>query len=206
MAEKGVDAATVLEIVAEAEVSQPSFYNHFDSKEALVQAIVREFFDAELTLKERVRKESEDRAESIAANCRRSVRALVGDPVVAWVIVRAGNMRNLLRSPVEDPLMREIAEGVEAGRFRVGDLRAMTAAIRGAALSIIQDVLEGQAGPEPDARFAELVLRMLGLAPAEAERLAFASLPDFLETDERPPVASSNAGHGKSSAKGALDP
>ncbi|MBW2282309.1 MAG: helix-turn-helix transcriptional regulator [Deltaproteobacteria bacterium] len=182
MARKGVDAATVLEIVAEADVSQPSFYNHFDSKEALVEAIVREFFDAELTLKERVRKESEDRAESVAANCRRAVRALVADPVVAWVIVRAGNMRNLLRPRIEDPLMREIAEGVETGRFRVGDLRAVTAAIRGAALSVIQDVLEGHAGPEPDARFAELVLRMLGLPPAEAEQLAFAPLPEYLDT------------------------
>ena len=41
MARKGVDAATVLEIVKAAGVSQPSFYNHFASKEELAQAIAK---------------------------------------------------------------------------------------------------------------------------------------------------------------------
>jgi AcrR family transcriptional regulator len=45
MAEKGVARATVLEIVREAGVSQPSFYNHFESRQELAEAVVTDFFN-----------------------------------------------------------------------------------------------------------------------------------------------------------------
>jgi AcrR family transcriptional regulator len=54
MAAKGVEGATVLEIVREAGVSQPSFYNHFQSKEKLVNAIVADFFQSDAAYKIRV--------------------------------------------------------------------------------------------------------------------------------------------------------
>jgi len=184
MASKGVDAATVLEIVAEAGVSQPSFYNHFESKEALLNEIVRSFIFSERALKERVVKDTGDRALSIAWNCRRTIRMLSSDPIVAQVVVRAGVMRNILGAPVGEPLIREIEEGIRAGRMKVESLPLAISAIIGGALSVIQLILDGEAGPDPDARYAELVLRMLGIPAAQAERLAFKPLPDFLRDGE----------------------
>ena len=43
-AESGVEATTVLEIVRAAGVSQPSFYNHFATKDELAREITAEFF------------------------------------------------------------------------------------------------------------------------------------------------------------------
>ena len=42
--EQGVEAASVLDIIRAAGVSQPSFYNHFASKDELAREIAAEFF------------------------------------------------------------------------------------------------------------------------------------------------------------------
>lgn len=182
MARKGVDSATVLEIVREAGVSQPSFYNHFESKDALVDAIAADFFETDAVFKSRVFAKLDDPAEAIAVNARHTLHVAIRDPIVAWVLVRAGAGRDLLRSGARDELVDMIARGVEAGRFAELDARIAALAIRGAAFPVLQDILQKTAPADVDVQFAAMLLRMLGLPPAEATEIA--SRPDpLLEVD-----------------------
>ena len=77
-----------------------------------------------------------------------------------------------------------LRDGIRAGRLKVDNLPLVISAIFGGALSVIQLILDGKAGPDPDAGHAELVLRMLGIPAAEAERLAFKPLADFSQDGE----------------------
>ena len=83
MAEKGVERATVLEIVREAGVSQPSFYNHFESKQELAEAVVTDFFQSDAAFKIRVFDVVDDPAAAIAINARHTLRVASHDPIVA---------------------------------------------------------------------------------------------------------------------------
>lgn len=169
---KGVEAATVLEIVREAGVSQPSFYNHFASKEALVEVIAAEFFEADVSHKVRVFELAGDPAEAVARNAIHTLRVARRDPAVAWVMVRSGLNWNLRRPGARDDLARMISLGVRRGRFRVADARVAAAAIRGAAYPLLQDILQGRAPADVQRQFAALMMQMLGLSAREAAVVA----------------------------------
>jgi AcrR family transcriptional regulator len=172
MALKGVDAASVSEIVREAGVSQPSFYNHFDSKEALAEAIVADFFQADASTNIRLFEELEDPAEAIAFNARHTLNVATRDPIVAWVLVRAGATRDLLRTSAADDLVKMIESGIAAGRFQATNARTVALVIRGSAISLMQDVLQGSSPVDAERQFAELILRMLGVEAGEAAEIA----------------------------------
>jgi AcrR family transcriptional regulator len=172
MAEKGVERATVLEIVREAGVSQPSFYNHFRSKEELAEAVVTDFFQSDASFKIRVFDVVDDPAEAIAINARHTLRVASHDPIVAWVMVHGGAGSNLLPIGDSDDLARMITIGVERGRFRDVDPRVAALVIRGAAFSLLQDILQGFAPETVETDFAELVLRMLGVPENECSEIA----------------------------------
>lgn len=172
LAQKGVEASTVLEIVREAGVSQPSFYNHFASKDQLVEAIAADLFKSDVSHKVRVFSRIADPALAIAMNVRHTLELAKRDPAVAWVMVRSGAMRELARPRRADDLVSMISAGVRSGRFRIADARVAASVIRGAAYPLLQDILQGQAPADVETQFAELVLRMLGLPAREAAAIA----------------------------------
>jgi AcrR family transcriptional regulator len=172
MAEKGVERATVLEIVREAGVSQPSFYNHFESKQELADAVVTDFFQSDAAFKIRVFDVVDDPAEAIAINARHTLRVASHDPIVAWVMVHGGASSNLLPIGDSDDLAQMITVGVERGRFRNVNPRVAALVIRGAAFPLLQDILQGSAPETVETNFAELVLRMLGVPEKECSEIA----------------------------------
>jgi AcrR family transcriptional regulator len=175
MAAKGVEAATVLEIVRAAGVSQPSFYNHFASKEELAQAVAEDFFRADAAFKIRMFRQLRDPAQAIAINVRHTLEVAMNDPVVAWVLVRSG----LAGQPggAADELVRMIRSGIRQRRFCNTDAAVAAAAIRGAAQAVLREMLEGRVAAEAPIRLAALLLRLLGLKAAEADELARAEVP-----------------------------
>lgn len=175
MAAKGVEAATVLEIVRAAGVSQPSFYNHFESKEQLAQAVAEDFFRADAAFKIQMFRQLRDPAQAIAINVRHTLEAAMADPVVGWVLVRSG----LAVQPAgaADELVSMIRSGIRQRRFCNTDAAVAAAAIRGAAQSVLREMLESRVSPEAPVRLAAQLLRLLGLEAAEADELARTPVP-----------------------------
>src|SRR6187455_1129212 len=64
-ARQGVDNTRINEITEEADVGFGSFYNHFDSKEAIVEAVLAETVAAQGEAIEAVTRQLEDPAEVI---------------------------------------------------------------------------------------------------------------------------------------------
>jgi AcrR family transcriptional regulator len=184
MARKGVDAASVLEIVKAAKVSQPSFYNHFNSKEELAEIIAAKFFQADVAFKSRVFQTIADPAEAIAINTRHTLKVATHDPVVAWVVVRSGSGRNPLRIGDSDQLVNMIITGIEKGRFRELDPRVVVEVIRAAAFPLLQNILQETAPDDIEIQFAELVLLMLGIPAHEATEIARRPDPPWIEEYE----------------------
>lgn len=170
-AAQGVEAATVQQIVRAAGVSQPSFYNHFSSKDQLAQEIAADFFQRESRARQAVFRSVADPAEAIAINVAQTLELAQADPVVAWTLLRSGSLRELVISSQSDALARMIASGIGTGRFAPCNPHTLALAIRGGALAVLQSLLAGQAGQAGQAacaEFQELVLRMLGLTAGEA--------------------------------------
>ncbi|MGI9308185.1 MAG: TetR/AcrR family transcriptional regulator [Gammaproteobacteria bacterium] len=166
-AERGVEATSVLDIVRAAGVSQPSFYNHFESKQALAHEIATEFFRKDRLAKQKVFASVDDPAEAIAINISQTLAIATEDPVIAWALVKSEALRELVISSTRDPLAEMIKAGAKAGRFVADNPHSVALAIRGGALAVIQDMLNNETDSASQS-FQELALRMLGLSPAEA--------------------------------------
>jgi AcrR family transcriptional regulator len=164
-AEHGVEATSVLEIIRAAGVSQPSFYNHFTSKDELAREIAAEFFQKDKQAKQTVFEQTDDPAEAIAINVFHTLSIATEDPVIAWTLVKSEGLRDLVISSKKDPLAEMITTGIAKGRFVASDAHTIALVIRGGAFAVIQDMLNGTAADDVCACYQEMVLRMLGLSP-----------------------------------------
>src|SRR6187549_1026966 len=88
-ARQGVDNTRINEITDEADVGFGSFYNHFESKAAIVEAVLIETVAAHGAAVDAATAQLDDPAEVIAAAHRHFVRLADRDPEWAWLVVRA---------------------------------------------------------------------------------------------------------------------
>ena len=162
-AESGVEATTVLQIVRAAGVSQPSFYNHFNSKNELAHEIAAVFFRQDRQAKIAMFEQIEDPAEAIAINVYHTLSIATKDPIIAWTLIKSTTLRDLVISSNNDPLVDMIVTGISKGRFSTSNPHTVALVIRGGAFAVIQDMLNGTADEAACSCYQELVLRMLGL-------------------------------------------
>jgi AcrR family transcriptional regulator len=178
MARKGIGATSIQEITDAADVGFGSFYNHFDSKDAIADAVMEEtvesFGDAADQLAELI----EDPAEVVAASIRHTVARAAADEAWGWFLIRTALARGGgLGRGLGSRMARDIRIGARARRFRMDDPVAATVAAGGAVLAIIAGKLHGDIGADAPERAAAIVLRLLGLGGREADRIANRPLP-----------------------------
>jgi len=181
MAKKGIDATSIQEITDTADVGFGSFYNHFASKEAIADAVLEHALETFGAAADHIRDVVDDPAEVLAASTRHAVQRAAADEAWGWFLIRTGLQRSdALHQGLGRRLARDIRVGVDAGRFHVDDLPAATLAAAGTVLAICAARLHGTIGADAPERAATLVLRLLGVAPVEARRLARRPLPEIV--------------------------
>lgn len=177
MAQKGIEATTIQEITEAADVGFGSFYNHFESKEAIVEAIMREWIDPLAHALDRLALELEDPAEVVSASVRHTVRKGATDEVWGRFLFFSGMEIPYPQIVLLQRLKRDVKAGVKAGRFDVADLDAATTMIAGGVLATTRAMREQEIGADAPERAAAVVLSVLGLPHKEARKIANRPLP-----------------------------
>jgi AcrR family transcriptional regulator len=177
-ARQGVDNTRINEITEEADVGFGSFYNHFDNKEAIVEAVLRETVSAQAEALDAATRDLDDPADVIAAAHRYFVRQARRDPDWGWLLIRLDVTHNVVLGALEPFARRDLRRGIRAGRFRVGNEDVALYAMGGALLMVMRAVLDGLAPKNAELHHAEGVLRMLGLPADEAAEVARHKLPE----------------------------
>jgi AcrR family transcriptional regulator len=177
-ASRGVDATTIQDITDAADVAKGSFYNHFDSKEGILRAVVEETLaglgQALDVLTEPLR---EDPARVLAVCLRHTLRACVEDPTLGWFFLRAGDSIAVGDVTLGVYGRRDIRRGIESGRFRLDHPEVARTMLAGSIDALLRRRLEGELAPEADAALAAHALRLLGVPDADATVIANEELP-----------------------------
>jgi AcrR family transcriptional regulator len=176
-ATRGIEATPISEITEEAGVGVGSFYNHFATKEELLEAVISDTFEAHGAALDRIHEGKDDIAEILAQNIRLTMRMVDHDPIWGWFAVRTGLYAPQLQSSLGGRLERDLRRGFDDGRFASYDERTTVAAFGGALLGVMRTKLEGELPRDADRFLAEQLLRLLGLPPTEAEEIAGRRLP-----------------------------
>jgi len=177
VATRGIESTPISEITDEAGVGVGSFYNHFETKEDLLEAVIADTFETHGAALDRLHEGKNDIAEIFAQNVRLTVRMVDHDPVWGWFAVRTGMYVPQLRSSLGSRLARDLRRGFDAGRFASYDAETTVAAIGGALLGVMRSKLTGDLPRDADRFLAEELLRLLGLPPDEAAEIAGRRLP-----------------------------
>ena len=179
IAEGRGDRASVQEITDAADIGFGSFYNHFESKDQLFETASSEVLERWGHMIDQATVDINDPSEVFATSLRLSARLGWTHPEVARFIVSAG--LDLLDVPagLAPRALRDIQAGQAAGHFSVADPEVALSAVAGGLIGLLR---LHQRHPErvPQGSvddLAEACLRLLGLPPAKARRLARLPLP-----------------------------
>jgi AcrR family transcriptional regulator len=176
-ARQGAENTRIQEITEEADVGFGSFYNHFESKEAIVDAVLVDTVAVEGAEIDVRTSQLEDPAEIISAAHRMFVRRARTEPEWAWLLVRLNVSHNVALAALEPYARRDLRAAIEAGRLSVPNEQIALLAAAGAVVAVMRAVLDGDAPKDADIHHAEGVLRMFGLTPDDAAEVARRPLP-----------------------------
>ncbi|WP_115779521.1 TetR/AcrR family transcriptional regulator [Paraburkholderia caffeinilytica] len=199
MAEKGMEGVAINEITEAADVGFGSFYNHFESKEAIHAALTDWVFEHFADTLDQLTRDLSDPAEVISVSVRHTVLRARSDPLWGQFLMREGFSSRALSRGLGRRLMRDVEKGIAAGRFVAEDPLLTVISVGGTVLGAITMQLEFESpeepGPDPFAesgfssdqlaeRAAAVLLKTLGLSRTEAVEIAYRPLPALTLPDE----------------------
>lgn len=192
MAEKGAEGVAINEITEAADVGFGSFYNHFESKEAIYAALVDWVFEEFADTLDRAAADLSDPAEVISVSVRHTLLRARREPVWGQFLIREGLSARALSHGLGQRLLRDVQKGASAGRFGVADPLMSVLSVGGTVLAAIAADLQFAIPSSPMARgfgtlgfgnedfperAATVLLQALGLSRSEAEEIARRPLP-----------------------------
>lgn len=184
MAEKGIDAATMLEISELADVGAGTVYNYFNSKDELAMAIMEQVMRRLAERIEAVTDTFTDPAQVYAFGVRNVMKAATTDRRWGWLLRRSEVIAGAMFKVMGPYAIRDIRNAVKAGRYRTNDpelaWRMATHAIVGFSLAVCDQKI--QIDKMDDA--VVNLLGMLGVSPEEAWEIALRPCPE-LPSEER---------------------
>ena len=178
MLRDGYDRATIAEIASEADLGFGTFYNHFESKEAVFVAAVEEARAARAAVLEHTLDGVSDPAARLATTFALFVALSERHRDITRFLLEA---RRRAENPgtvaAVHPFRALVAEACATGRAVVIDEAAAVSAITGAILELIQDLLDDRIDPALAIETAAHVcLRILGVSAREEELMARAAI------------------------------
>ncbi len=182
MAEGGPESITIQSITAKADIGQGTFYNYFDSRDAVIDAVIFEVVESLGQRLDALTANMSDAAEIYSYSTRHLMHTAVSDPVWGWLVVRLGIAQQGLLGVLGPRASRDIQIGVDSGRFTIDSVTFASAMTFGSLLTVMQEYLQGHLTEDPSELYAETLLRMVGISPSEAYEIAHRPLPSLPET------------------------
>jgi AcrR family transcriptional regulator len=179
IAEKGVAGLRISEITERADVALGSFYNHFESKEELVEDVVAETIKALAEAMVEPMARHDDPAEAVSFATRRFVRLTWDNPDLAWLLVNLDSADAQFERAVLPVALGALERGIDAGRFYVADTHVALTGVVGGTLAVMRAILDGRYGSEAEFLHTQSVLRSIGLDPSDAREVATRPLAAF---------------------------
>jgi len=172
VAERGVEAASIEEIVRAAGVSRGTFYNYFPTTTDLLHALnTRAAAHLDQRLEEIARRAG-DPVERLASALHAALAVHLSDPVRGWVALQIAASRAPRQHSLEARFTAIYEEGVRAGQLRQVEMSAAWTVAFGTLRMAQRDLVAGAASAGPPVEVIALVLAAFGVSYAEARRIS----------------------------------
>ncbi|BCX67580.1 MULTISPECIES: TetR/AcrR family transcriptional regulator [Pseudomonas] len=177
VARKEVGEIALLEVAAEAAVSNGTIYNYFRTRDEVIEAVgiamAAEFSDAISVLNADV----QCGAQRVSIGVRMFVCRAAADHPWANALLRIIHFDQAMRSRLADHVLGDLRAGLQEGSFTYEDEGIALDMVVSCTTGAMRAVVEGRAVAEHDVRVAEMILQALGVTPAKARKIAAKPLP-----------------------------
>ena len=170
MSERGINATSVSEIAAEAELANGTFYLYFRDKAEIVAAVCRAVTEAMHEDMGGKRLSLEDSAARVAFGTQQFIEIAAAEPLWGRLLMSAFTEFEAIKEDVARFMRLDVALGIEQGRFS----EPLDEFVIDAHLAILRAGVSARlagGGPDVAARAAEYQLRILGMNAAESREV-----------------------------------
>jgi AcrR family transcriptional regulator len=176
---RGVAAATIQEVAQAAGVTAATVYNHFASKEELLERVIVVLADSLCRSIAESQAQVEDGAERVAIGQRRYVLLAQESPGWALLLLDIAASSPSLLAHIEQYPLADLRLAARQKRLKVPNEAIAVDVLQGICMQAMRRVAMGGAPARYDVAVATVVLRSLGLDAEEAAEVARRPLPDL---------------------------
>ena len=175
--ERGLPGATMQQVAQAAGVTTATLYNHFSTKDALVQRLAVVLAETLCRAINDSYAHIADGAERMAIGQRRYVRLAADSPAWTLLLLDVMTASPLVQEAILQYPLADLRMGVKQKKFKVPSEAAALDAINGICTQAMRRVALGLAPAKHDQASTALLLRALGMSPADAAEVASRPLP-----------------------------
>lgn len=176
-ARKELGEIALLEVAAEAQVSNGTIYNYFRTRDEVLEAVgiamATEFSDSITALSTEVH----SGAQRLCIGVRMFIGRAADDPQWASALLRIIHFGHAMRSRLAAQVLDDLREGHREGAFAFADESIALDLVLSCTTGAMRAVVEGRMVAEHDVQVAEMILKALGVTPAKAWKIASLPLP-----------------------------
>ncbi len=183
MSDGGVDAAKIRDITDRADVGFGTFYNYFESKDQLasqvLDCLIYDFGQRNIAATRRLARQ--DPALVMPVSIRLVLRTVMASSLWQWWAMRPDLLVDRMREGFGPFAMRDMRDAVRQGIFQLEEENIPDAWALAVWMMVagIHDVAIGDRPPEIETFVTESIMRLMGVAPADARRIANTRLPPY---------------------------
>lgn len=177
MSEKGIDAATMLEIAERADVGAGTVYNYFKSKDALAVAVLEEMMRHLALRIEEVTDTFEDPAQVYAFGIRTVLETATTDVRWKQMLYRSEVIADALFRCMGPFAIRDLRRAADAGRFQISDAELVWRLTAHATVGISLTITSGALPIDSMDQIIVRLLCMTGIGAEAALELAMRPRP-----------------------------
>lgn len=174
MSDRGINATSVSEIAAEAELANGTFYLYFRDKAEIVAAVCQAVTLAMHNDMSSKRLSLDDGAARVAFGTQQFIEIAAAEPVWGRLLISAFTEFGAIKEDIAHYMRLDVALGIQQGRFD----EPLDEFVVDAHLAILRAGVSarlGGAGPDVAARAAEYQLRILGMGADDARQIRLAN-------------------------------
>ncbi len=179
-AERGVTKVTISELASAAGMARGTIYSHVPDVDSLFEDVAAQLAREMIERVVAGFAGLADPPQRLAIGVRQYIRRAHEEPLWGRFMSRFGMSTALTQALHGTDPIADFEAGIASGRYRVApdQLPAMVGLLAGATLAAMLPVLDGRSTwRDMGSDTAELLLRALGLDPAEARSIARCELP-----------------------------
>ena len=175
--ERGHEKIAIQDVTERAGVGLGTFYNYFDTKSAIFEAVLEEIKQAFNAQLEQLRAPLKDPALIVAITHKFCFQQAQDNYDWNTFLTYSGLTGDYMLLQDEDQCLADIKRGVNAGRFKVDDIYFAQSLVTGMVRHVNTEIARGRLSRQAMEDATRYILRMLGLPDLVAKALVQTPLP-----------------------------